>query len=100
MKHLLEDLGYNYSLASIVNSELRVFKYLGYRLLIPNPYSFFCALSESLVLVVKDVDANYLYTANLMILECFYCSREKIYDKLYETLTGRTKDTSNNGYLI
>lgn len=95
LKQILADLGYIYSLSSILNSEMRVFKYLGYKLNIPTPYIFMEILLELLGNNNDDLDPKIFYFIGVKILECFYYSREEIYDSLHETLTGRTREKNN-----
>jgi hypothetical protein len=96
---MLLDLGYNYSIESIMSSELRVFKYLNFRLNVPSPCQFVEILLE--ILNVNNdnmigLDTNIIHLIAMKVLECFYCEREHIYDRLYESMTGRSRDSSDD----
>lgn len=85
-------MGYNYNLDSILNSELRVLKYLDYKLSIPTPYQFMEILLEILGHNLPMLEPKAFFIIGVKILECFYCSRDQVYDRLYESFTGRTRD--------
>lgn len=92
IKKLLNKLGYNFGLTSILNSEIRVMKYLNYKLSLQTPYSFMEILLEISSKNLPQIETKILKLIGTKILECFYCQRENIYDRLYESMTGRSRD--------
>lgn len=90
----LAELGYKFSFESILNSELRVLKYLDYRLNIITPYNVVETLLEILGHNLKNSEPKALYIVAIRLLESFYFAKEKIYEKLYESITG--KDYNQN----
>ena len=89
------ELGNNYSLTSIVNSELRIMNYLEYKLNLSTPHSYIQVLIEVLAKNSPELKFNVVYVVADKVLECFYLQREQIYDRLYETMTGRSRDASD-----
>jgi hypothetical protein len=85
-------MGYVYGLNSILNSEMRVFKYLDYKLNLTTPYNFMETLLEVLGNNNEKLNPKIFYDIGVKILERFYYSRTQIYDRLYECMTGRSKD--------
>jgi hypothetical protein len=82
-----------------MSSELRVFKYLNFRLNAPSPCQFIEILLE--ILNVNNdnmigLDTNIIHLIAMKVLECFYCEREHIYDRLYESMTGRSRDSNDD----
>lgn len=85
----LTELGYKFSFESILNSELRVLKYLDYRLNIITPYNVIETLLEILGHNLKNSEPKILYIVTIRLLERFYYAKEKIYEKLYQSITGK-----------
>lgn len=75
-----------------MNSELKVMNYLDYKLNIPTPFNFMQVLLAALSNNCKDLNINILFTIANKVFECFYCQRDEIYDRLYESMTGRSRD--------
>ena len=92
IKQVLIDLGYIYSLESIMNSELRVLKYLDYKINLSTPFTFMEILLEILDKNNPELESKIFYLIGCKVLECFYCLRDEIYSRLYESITGRTRD--------
>ena len=49
-----------------------------------------------LVILAKnlpEINSTILKAIGIKVLECFFCDRARIYDRLYESMTGRTRDT-------
>ena len=88
----LARLGYHFSAQSVMNSELRVLKYLDYRVSVATPFDFVELLLEILGRNVPDLNPTIFYLIGMKVLECFYCQRDKIYERLYESITGRSAD--------
>lgn len=93
VRKILDDLGYNFKLDAVLNSELRVMKYLNYNLNTPTPHEFIEVLLEILGNNEPQLQVKPVYWVSVQILECFYLNRTKIYDRLYESFTGRTRET-------
>lgn len=91
----LIQMGYKYSLESILNSELRVLKYLDYKLNITTPYTVIETMLEILGHNIENVQPEALFIVANRLLECFYYTREEIFDRLHESFTGRSKDKSD-----
>ncbi len=85
----------SYGLFSIMSSELRVMKCLEYRLSLPTPFTFMEVLLEVLEHNEPQIESKILRAIGINVLECFYCEREDIYDRLYESMTGRSRDVIN-----
>lgn len=85
-------MDYNYSLESILSSELRVLKHLNFRLNIMTPYQFMEILLEILGHNMPELEPKAFYLIAVRLLEIFYCTRDEIYNRLYESFTGRTRD--------
>jgi len=77
-----------------MNSELRILKYLDFKLNITTPYQFVEILLEILG-HNTELESKIFYLISVKILECFYCMRDEIYNRLYESITGRTKDKND-----
>ncbi|CAF0749951.1 unnamed protein product [Brachionus calyciflorus] len=88
----LSKMNYKYSLESILSSELRVLKFLDYKLNTTTPYTVIEILLEILGHNVENAEPKALYIIAVQILECFYMARDDIYNRLYESFTGRTKE--------
>ena len=101
IKKVLGDIGLNVSAATVLSSELKVMKYLNYRLSIETPFSFTQVLLEVLANNCRDVNIEILATIANKVLESFYCQRDAIYSRLYESMTGRSRDNSErNKFLV
>ncbi len=70
-------------------------KCLGYRLNLHTPFSFMEVLLEVLGHNEPQVDVRILRAVGVKLLECFHCQRGQIYDRLYESMTGRSRDASD-----
>jgi hypothetical protein len=94
-------------LDSILKSELRVFKYLNYRLNIATPYKFMEVFLQILdnnlrldeaetetvefSLNFKKIQVKLLHLIGVKLLERFYYYRDDIYGQLYESIMGRSR---------
>ena len=67
-------------------------KCLGYRLNFATSFSFMEVLLEVLGHNEPQVDVRILRAVGVKLLEGFYCQRGQIYDRLYESMTGRSRD--------
>ncbi|RMZ93842.1 Cyclin N-terminal domain-containing 1 [Brachionus plicatilis] len=92
IQDLLIELGYKFSFESILNSELRVLKYLDFRLNILTPYNVVETLLEILGHNLKNSQPKALYIISIRLLESFYFCKEQIYKRLYESFSGKAKD--------
>lgn len=75
-----------------MNSEIRVMKYLDYKLNLDTPFSLMEVLLEILSNNLIQFNPQIIHAIGVKILECYYCQREEIYNRLYETMTGRSRD--------
>ena len=91
IKSILNGLNYNFSLQSITNSELRVFKYLGYNANVMTPCDFIQILLEILGQNHEIIENKVLYLISIKFLEFFYLQREEIYSSLFKSFTGVEK---------
>lgn len=92
---ILQEYKINFSLVSIMHSEIRVMKYLDYKLNLPTPFSLMELLLEILKNNLVQINSQILHAIGVKIIESYYCQREEIYDRLYETMTGRSRDLYN-----
>lgn len=92
IRELLLELGYKFSFESILNSELRVLKYLDYKLNIITPYNILETLLEILGHNLKNSEPKVLYIIAIRLLESFYFSKEIIYQTLFESYSHKSKD--------
>lgn len=92
---MLTEHGYNYTNESIMNSELRVLKYLNYRLCLPTLYSLTEIIIQTLLPLVPLADLELVRSITDQVLELFYYHHEEIYEKLYEKLKGHRRDPIN-----
>ena len=78
-------------------------KYLNFKVNIPTPFQFIGLILEILNIKHKELierDLNLIYVICLKILECFYFESEKIYDRLHEHLTSRSRDSNEDRFII
>ena len=80
-----------YSLESVLNSEMRVFKYIDYQANLTTPYNFIEVLLETLGLNTGLDHIKFLFILSCKILKCFYFDRDNIYNCLFESFTGQAK---------
>ena len=91
----MAELGYNYGLNSILNSELRVLKYLDYKINRQTPYHYLGILIEvlcnnaELIMNSTKIDFNAFYTIGVKVLEGFCYYRNEIYSKFFEIANER-----------
>jgi hypothetical protein len=81
-----------------MHSELRVLKYLSFRLNISTPYEFMEILLEILGSNEPTLEPKIFYLIGVRIMEYFYYARDEIYSRLFEAVTGRTRDLSTDRY--
>ncbi|GIY11144.1 cyclin N-terminal domain-containing protein 1 [Caerostris darwini] len=79
--------GKSYSKSGIFSSEIRVMKTLGFKLNVTTPELYV----ETLLCVLYTNDPStddLLYTSAVIVLDLVYLNRKKIYDHLFENVTG------------
>ena len=96
MKKLLLDEGRYFQTDTIKHSEKRVLKCLDFRVNIATPYLFMELLLEVLGHNEPEFEIKIIYMISCRLLEGFYFFREKIYSRLYEFFTGRTRETKTD----
>ena len=83
---LLSSLGFRYAPSSLVQSEIRVLRTLGYSVSNTTPMVFIEPLLENIGKnEYKGISTNHLYGVCLKITEVIYLERELVFQKLRET---------------
>ena len=95
LREVLTEYGYNYTNESIMSSELRVLKYLNYRLGLPSLYSMTDILVQSLVSLVPSADMELVRSITDQVLELFHYHHDELYEKLFEKLKGHRRDPTS-----
>ncbi|XP_055944483.1 cyclin N-terminal domain-containing protein 1-like [Argiope bruennichi] len=83
-----------YGKTGIFNSEIRVMKTLDYKLNVTNPAIYI----EMLLCILYTNDPNtddFLYSSVIIVMDLVYLNRKKIYDRLYEVVTGMPVNEKN-----
>lgn len=96
IQKVLLDNGHDVKLHVIVYSERRVLQYLDFNMNMPTPYLFVEALLEILGHNEPKLNINCIYLITCRVLEAFYYIRKSIYDRLYESFTGRTRENKTD----
>lgn len=84
---LLDKTGKSYSKAGIFNSEIRIINTFKFKMNVTNP-SIYVGLLLCVLYTNDPSTDDHLYTASHKVLELVYLNRAKIYDQLYESITG------------
>jgi hypothetical protein len=95
VKSVLDENDLNFSLQSIIDSEIRVFKYLDHRINRITPYNFVQLFLEILTKNEQLTETKILYVICIYILELVYFEREEVYNSLFKSFTQRDK-TAND----
>jgi hypothetical protein len=91
IKNILEENNLIFSESNINASQLRVLKYLKYKINLITPYNFIQIFLEILSKNENLSETKILYVISVKILELFYFEREDIYNSLFKSFTERDK---------
>eukprot|EP00112_Aurelia_sp_Birch-Aquarium-sp1_P005611 Seg1640.6 transcript_id=Seg1640.6/GoldUCD/mRNA.D3Y31 product="Cyclin N-terminal domain-containing protein 1" protein_id=Seg1640.6/GoldUCD/D3Y31 len=86
-KRLLASLGYHYTTASVVKSEVRLLKTLGFRLVVTTPLTFLETLLEVLGSNCPAMNVKLMHDIGMKLLDVYYLRRGKILVKLCRSAT-------------
>ncbi|XP_065054480.1 cyclin N-terminal domain-containing protein 1-like isoform X2 [Rhopilema esculentum] len=81
-KRILASLGYHYTTASVIKSEIRLLKTLEFRISVPTPLVFLETLLEVLGLNDANIKVKLIHEVALKLLDTFYLKRRQMLEKL------------------
>lgn len=87
VSQLLDKTGKSYTKMGIFNSEIRIIRTMKYKMNVTNP-SLYVGLLLCVLYTNDPSTDDILYTASCKVLELVYLNRARIYDQLYESITG------------
>lgn len=87
VSQILDRTNKSYSKTGIFNSEIRIMRTLKFRMNVTNP-SIYVGLLLSVLYNNDPSTDDHLYAASYKVLDLVYLNRSKIYDHLYESITG------------
>ncbi|KAG8181601.1 hypothetical protein JTE90_017722 [Oedothorax gibbosus] len=90
---ILDRINKSYNKTGIFNSEIRIIRTLKYNMNVTNP-SIYVGLLLSVLYNNDPSTDDHLYTASYKVLDLMYLNRAKIYDHLYESITGTSATES------
>lgn len=91
IKSILEENNLIFAEKTINASQLRVFKYLNYKINLTTPYNFIQIFLEILSKNENLPETKTLYVISIKLLELFYFEREEVYKSLFKAFTERDK---------